>query len=342
MRPLLSFSIFFICFIHLGQTEEIGKISVSQIYLNPSFNYREMNRKSDFDIDDWFVDVDWEKDEAISGKIKLGGQKLMPTARFYENSNSDELNLLEVYPEFKKSWGRIRLGRIELPFSMERLHSEEKWWFPESLVLQNSFVARRDLGLYFENQFAGFYTQWAVHEGENGDNLDSQYWLTARWYFKDSQGFVIGFSAQTGRTEPTSTDPQGTRAPIRGFQVDENAKIFHSNFFFGWIRPEWQFVFDGYFGENRQGAADEQWHSLRADYSHDINKNLSGLLRLDSLTIGNKTSRPRITEMSLGFALKTDYEDSKLFVYGKRRDDQLLRHPDHSFQITWRVSSQIL
>ena len=96
------------------------------------------------------------------------------------------------------------------------------------------------------------------------------------------------------------TNFSGSRAPITGFEVDEDSRLRASNFFFGWDRPHWKFVFEGSLGEIEQATTDRQWHSLRADIVYQLTQNLDVLLRLDSIDSDNKTADTLETEGSFG------------------------------------------
>lgn len=320
--------------------ERIGILEVQDLFLEPQFHYLE-TRRGEFQAGNSLVSLRWRRDDAISAVATLGTESLLGRPRRYQDSaESTELALAEAYIEARSSLGDWRFGRVPLPFGTEAGRAEARLRLPRSMVFRERWLGLRDQGFSFAIENRGFYSEWAVHNGEGRDDLDNQIWFTSRWGYSSEDGWNLGASGSAGRTTPASTQSaDGLRTSLdAGLDPDRSSKQRYANAFFEWESRALSAVLEGTFGESEQADTISRLRSGHLDLGYAWTKNLGILVRHDILDPNDRTTGDRQDETTVGLSWRGDYATSVFSLLGTRAHLEGHRPDRHEARLIWRLT----
>jgi len=327
----------------LGQSERLGILEIREIFLEPRFRYYE-TRSGEFDLGNSLIGFQWIRDDVISAVLTAGARDLVSRPRFYRSTNESDFTLIEAFIQADSIVGNFRFGRVPLPYGLESGRGEAILRLPRSLIFSQQWLGLRDQGLAYEIEFHGFSSEWAVHNGEGGENLDNQIWFTSRWAWSGGAGVLLGFSGATGRTTPMSTmlEP-GSTAPPRtlteaGIDPTQSSKIRFGNLFFEYEKPWLSLAAEGHVGEFVQNSEKTRLRGGHADVRLSLNRTLSLLARWDVLDPNDRLKDDRLQQATLGFSVRGLYDTSTIYILASRSEQQGQTQPTHEGWVIWRLA----
>jgi len=324
------------------EQERLGKVYLSDLFLSPRFDYTEPKSGS-FLLGNSYVAADWTRGELISGHFAYGTKSLIGVPSRYGVVNGEEFAIIEGYVQIESEWGRFRLGLQPIPFGLESGINEANLRFERSLLYQRGTMGIRDIGLGYSVSSAGFFNDWLVHNGEGGDDLDSQMWFTTRiGYHK--KFFTGGVSAQTGQTNPLSTDPNGNlistpggSLQATGINIDEGAKYRYFNLFFAYRSKDLETGFEVTTGDVFQSQFSSHPNTGHFDVFLPFKESWGALFRYDYYD-PKDGSDPTNQQYTIGACYRSRYETSSVYLYGSLVVMPAPLNDVHQILLVWRVS----
>jgi hypothetical protein len=326
--------------------EKLGEISVSDLLIEPTFNLTEPKTGS-FSPGYSYLGATWRLDNMLSGTIKAGSLDLLGVpARFGPAPASTQLGVIEAYGQLESDYGRFRVGQVPISFGLEGGENEPRLLLPRSLLFQYRYIVLRDYGMTYRILNEGYFSDWAIHNGEGGPDLDNEMWFTARWGWQGGNFFRGGISATVGRTNPQSTNPTGITDPTllatadaaAGMDVTLPAKIRIANLFLGWEFEPFSLEVEGDIGDTDQTSKLTGMRAAHADFQWNVIPGLTPLLRLDVLEPHAEIGGDMISEGTIGLAWKSHYENSVLTIAATQRVVQNVNPDIHKLMIIWRLT----
>jgi hypothetical protein len=330
--------------------ETIGDLAISDFFVEPSFGYEDPNRGA-FGPGHSYLEGQWQqRDHMVSASLKVGTQRLLGRpARYGIPDDPDELVLAEAYGQFEGVYGRLRAGLVPIAYGLEGGNSESRLRLTRSLLFRNRFVNLRDHGLTYRIENAGFFSDWALHNGESGTNLDNETWFTARWGWQGGKFLRAGFSGSTGRTSPESTNPRTVTTPSdlaelsaqAGLVVDRPAKLRFANAFLEWHDGRFRLQSEITAGDLVQDDGVRNLRAFYVDLEYLSSDSLSFLARYDRLDPHTGQDGNAQTETTLGLALRNRYETSVFSLFGTRIDHENHGPAAHRVLFVWRLTPTV-
>ena len=340
--------------------DKIGELSVSDLILNPMYVYEERGSRSPDQQPTYLagpnttsgvrpgyslVGATWRRDRFLSATVKIGSKTLIGApARYGLPPNNDEAGIIEAYGQLDSDYGRLRFGEVPIPFGLEGGDSEGRLRFPRSLLFQYRLVNIRDYGVSYRITYQGFFSEWAVHNGEGGSDSDGEAWLTMRWGWQGFKFLRVGISGTTGHTDPRSTHPAGSvnTSDLAGLNIDDASRIRIINGFVSWDTAPLRFALEASAGDTRQGDGESKMRALHADLELESGENFSWLLRYDTINPHSDLPIETVTDISAGVAWRSHYENSVLTLLATKsfHDDPTSGH--HRAMLAWRLTPSIL
>lgn len=339
VKPLLFSLLLLVAFLpRTFAQERIGTLMVSDLYLEPRFLYQE-GESGGFSAGNSLVSFSWVRDEVISATVTAGTRELVGRPRRFLVESEDELTLAEAYIEARSTLGTFRFGRVPIPFGTEGGRAESNLKFRRSLLFRDGWIGLRDQGLSYRIDHKNFFNEWAIHNGESGEDLDNQTWFTGRWGWTNDKIYT-GFSGSTGRTTPASTqDATASRTYLdAGLDPNTGSRLRFANAFFEWDDRIFSFEIEGTLGDTRQVGQSASLTAAHADVQYRIKNNFSVLGRYDILEPNNKMADDETEETTLGFSYRGWYETSTLYLFATRVREQGNEDSNHQILLIWRLS----
>ena len=336
----VALSLSFFCLSTANAQESLGSLAVSGIFLEPTFVYSEPSHGS-FDAGRSFLSVAWTREPNLSAVLKVGSRSLIGTPARYGPAPVDQLALIEGYAQLDTQIGTIRGGLVPIEYSLEGGDSEERLRLPRSLLFDYRAINLRDYGVSYHMSTAGFYSDWAVHNGEGGTDLDNRMWFTFRAGFQNGRSFKLGFSGSTGSTTPASTRPDvaATVTPVQqaGYDTTQSAKIRLANFFTEGTWERLTATLEITAGDIHQDSGDNELRAGHVDLDYNLSDTWSLLARFDRF---DPTSGPndQVENTMAGVALKSVYENSVLYLFGSRLKYEGQANDTHRVLLIWRMT----
>lgn len=321
-----------------GAEESVGKFEMSDLLIEPTYTYQEPNQGR-FTVGSSYAAFTWTRDSVISAVFKAGTKDLIGhPARYGPALNSDQLGIIEGYGQADSVYGRIRLGMIPVPYGLEGGDAERHLRLPRSLIFQARYVPIRDYGASYRISHGGFFSDWAIHNGEGGTDVDNESWFTARIGWQGGRFFRIGASGMGGRTSPKSTNPSGTSSSTAAWlDVDKSARFRIVNGFLEWQIQPVTFSAESTAGDAIQDDSNIKTRALHADLEVETGS-VSWLARYDIMDPRNDVGTDQVTEYTAGFAIRTKYDNSVLYVLGTKKVQQDVQRDEHRGMILWRLT----
>jgi hypothetical protein len=319
-----------------ARAEQIGEMRFSDFLLEPSFQYNE-GRRGSFSPGNSYLAGDWHRDSALSARLKVGSRDLLGVPAVYASTafvsalpaQANTPALVEAFGQVETTYGRFRMGLIPIAFSLDGGDSEARLRFPRSLFFENRLVALRDVGLSYHIDNEGFFSDWAVHNGEAGADLDNELWFTARWGYRSGHDLQVGFSGSTGRTSPLATAPSG---------LTLSSKTRLANFFFAMQSQKLSFEFEGATGEVRTDAALKRLRSGHVDVDLEVESQALILARYDFYDPDVGVNGDQTQMASLGLAFRSKYETSSFYLIGSKVWREGVPQAIHQGMVIWRLT----
>lgn len=340
-RIIITLILVVISFAQAFAEERVGVLSLDELYLSPTFHYFE-GRNGSFEFGDSSAALRWRRDETVSAVLMLGNYDLLGVPRRYLTSAEDgeKIAVLEAYGEALTALGRFRLGQIPLPFGTEAARGEARLRLPRSLLLREKWMGLRDRGVSFFVENRGFFSEWAVHNGESGADKDNQIWFTSRLGWYGGRGWYVGASGAVGRTTPASTAssalPARTSADA-GLNPLESSKVRIGNAFIEWGTNPLAIVLEATAGETLQASGTSAFRGAHADLNYSISKYVGSVARYDILD-PSKSAGDRREEATLGLYFKGLYQTSVLYLLGTRIHREGISPDRHEGMLIWRLT----
>lgn len=319
--------------------ESLGHLEVSSLFLEPTYVHDEP-RTGSFSAGTSYAELRWTLDPTISAILKFGSRDLIgQPARYGPVSQPEALTAIEAYGQADARLGRVRFGMIPIAFGLEGGDVEKNLNFPRSLIFQERYIGLRDYGVGYSVSSEGFFSDWAIHNGEGGPNLDNELWFTARLGWRSERGLMVGVSGSTGRTSPASTNASTAATSAQAWlDVNQAARIRIVNFFISWPTKPVRLDIEGFGGEAVQGDSVIKTRAAHADLVWFTGTPVNALLRYEILDPRNDLGGDQLTEYSAGLAWHSHYDNSVLTVLGTKRVQQDVPVDEHRVMVTWRIT----
>ncbi|MES2768154.1 MAG: hypothetical protein V4596_03330 [Bdellovibrionota bacterium] len=356
MRFLYTFLTAFACFVATVVTaaphsrtqnkELIGNLAVSDILIQPRFIATE-DDTNNFELDRSYFFLSWKMNNQLSAHFGVGRQDLVNhNARLSINTDAntvasyDDFSFFEAYAQLETKYGTVRAGVIPLMFGWEGVHKESEWIFPrtlfyggedESYRMQN--FGLRDQGVAYYVDYKNFYTQAAVHNGENGKDLDGKIWHTAVVGWKNKSGLEGALSMSNGKYQSkTNTDPE--------------LDFSYGNAFFGFQFYDLMLLGEGFVGEEKrefeltpgEGLKKRFW-DWHVDASHPIVKGVAGLARYEIYDPNSNAEADKTQRFILGVGFSNELRTSNLYLWGIKNKEEGVDLNNNQFMVVWKVRS---
>lgn len=339
MKRLLAAAIVVLCSASSAfAIETLGDLAVSGLLLEPSFSFQEP-RRGQFDVGRSYLAVTWTRDPLVSAQIKLGSRSLIGRPARYGAAATDDIAVIEAYAQLDSSFGRIRGGLVPIPYGWEGGDSEHRLQLPRSQLFRNRIVNLRDHGMAYHISFEGFFSDWAIHNGEGGPDLDNDMWFTLRAGWEGARFVRVGISGSTGSTNPASTNltPTTWTSADAGLDITQRAKIRVANFFVNWEVHPVEVTLETSAGNTIQDSGERELRALHLDVNFVPNDSVSWLTRYD---VFDPSTAPndRVDEYTLGIAWKGKYRNSVLYVLGSKQVMENNPLNLHKAEIIWRMT----
>jgi hypothetical protein len=340
---ILSFMFIAISALSFAQaSEKIGDLGLSDFLLSPTFYYSDP-RTGSFQAGDSFLAFRWVRDSELSGQVMVGTESLLGVPLRYGPVNEQQIALVEAYAQGDSpSFGRLRMGLIPIPFGAESGVPEARLRFPRSLLFQRGLIGLRDLGASYYSENDGFFTEWAVHNGEGGKDLDNQAWFTARWGWLSTEQLRIGASAEMGRTTPLSTSANSSsNNASNGIWIKESSRIRMANLFFVYDGLKYGVTTEVTIGQISQDIHESQFVDGHADLFYAISQDFGLLGRYDFYQPkDNVVETNDIHQQAATFGVRyhTQYETSTISVYGTTVFNDPPLTNTNQFLVVWKLT----
>jgi hypothetical protein len=319
--------------------ESLGTIEVSDLLLEPTYTYREA-KKGAFSPGPSFVGVTWTRDRMISATFKFGSKDLIGIpARYGPASTTDQMGLIEAFGQADSDIGRLRFGLIPSPYGLEGGDAERRLSFPRSLIFQARYLPIRDYGASYRISYEGFFSDWAIHNGEGGPDLDTESWFTARLGWQGGRFLRLGATGVAGRTNPKSTDPLGvSKSADAGIDVDKAARVRVVNFFLEWHLKPVILTAESFAGESAQDDNVIKARAAHLDLEVEVGSSASVLARYDIIDPRNDLGGDQITEYTGGLSFRSAYNNSVFYILGTKKVQQDVKADEHRGLVVWRLT----
>ncbi len=306
--------------------------------------------------------------EFLEAQVSFGSRSLVASPLRYSRNEEAELSptLIDGFAGVSGNWGRLRFGLLPLLFGLESGAESERIWI-RPLVLRRGLVGLRDVGLHYSVASSGFFSDWFVHNGEGGEDLDRELWTTARWEYRlrtSRMQWKWGASGQVGRTTPASTQP-GTSPPGSSIATAkpeinpaESSRLRFASLFMSsdWVvgigergdetDRRFGFELEAFGGEVLQDSRTRRIRSLRLDFHWDPSDFWGLFLRGEAFDPDSQVSADMMHEASFGlqrYFLKGAMKRSLrgvLVVTKEMQENQVQDH--HRVEFRLRFSPELL
>ena len=329
--------------VHAQSEDKLGSFVYSDLFLEPTYIYSEPNR-GHFSAGYSYLGAKWRRDQLISAIIRVGSKSLIGAPARYGPPPADEFGLIEAYGQIDSDYGRIRAGIVPIPFGLEGGDSEPRLRFPRSLLYQNRLINLRDQGFTYRISNAGFFSDWAIHNGEGGTDLDNEMWFTARWGWQGGRFFRVGFSGAAGRTSVFSTNPRAltTFTYDPGLDPNRGARMRIANFFFDWRNHPFGLEVEATAADTRQDDDMVKMRHARVDLTWNATSSATWLARFDTLDPRSDRFTDQMSVGTLGIAWKSRYYNSVLYLLGSKTMQENVKPDAHRVQVIWRLTPEVV
>jgi hypothetical protein len=320
-------------FAQTGHKELVGELALSDILLQPRF-YAEEAGQQKFELDRSYFFFSWKINRELSTHFGIGQFELMninerlPT-NLSISGEYDQLRFFEAYAEWDSGYGNIRAGIIPLFLGWEATRRESEWYFPRTLFYENHEFGLRDMGASYYVDSAGFYTEFALHNGENGKDVDGKMWHTARVGWKNDRGVDVALSASNGKYEKSKLDSLET-----------------FSYFNSYLSFEFQGLLvlaEGFYAKQETkestGNTEVKFWDYHLDVSHPITSHMNGVFRYEIYEPDNSVEGDVEKRIIAGVSFFNELKTSNLYIWGLINKEESNDINNNEIQIVWKVRS---
>lgn len=324
------------------EPEPLGTITVSDLLLAPRFFYSEPSR-GHFQPGDSYIAVRWKRDDVLSAQVTLGTQSLINIPNRYPQINGDTVNVIEAYGQGDGSYGRFRAGLLPIPFGSEGGIAEGRLRFPRSLIFEKGIIGLRDHGTSYSISHERFGSDWAIHNGEGGRDIDNKLWYTARWVYTVPGKARFGFSGQTGRTTPASTNPLGsytTSSPADAvMDLNKSSKFRIGNVFVNIDSRRFGLTLEATTGDVIQDVK-RRFTAGHTDVYVPLTEKLAALARYDFFN-PKRVATDHAEHLTVGVSYRTGHDTSEIYIFGTQEMKPEPVKDIHRFMVMWKLTPQV-
>lgn len=331
------------------QTKElIGNLTVSDLLIQPRFMTTE-NDVTDFSLDRSYFFFSWKMNNELSAHFGVGRKDLMNhNSRLAVNQDAtvisgfDDFSFFEAYAQLDSKYGTFRAGIIPLMFGWEGVHRESEWVFPRTLFyggedLDSSYASQnfglRDQGVSYFVSYKDFYTQVAIHNGENGKDQDGKIWHTGTVGWKNKSGLEGALSFSNGKYES-----QNNLDPVLDFS--------YANIFFGFQFYDMMLMGEGFVGEEEKSfepalgdGLKKRFWDYHIDASHPITQGLAGLLRYEVYDPNTNDGNDKTQRIIIGLGISNEMRTSNLYLWAINNKEEGADINNDQLMLVWKVRS---
>ncbi len=319
-------------FTKTNQKELIGTLGLSELLLQPKF-YAIEGGEQKFDLERSYFFFSWKLNNQLAVHFGVGQYALInPNERMSSNlaltGLYDELRFFEAYAEWDSGYGTIRAGLIPLFLGWEGVHKESEWKFPRTLFYENHDYGLRDMGASYFVDSHGFYVQFAVHNGENGKDVDGKLWHSARWGWKNDSGVDVSLAASNGRYMKSKLDPLNTFTYLNSYASFEFYDLL--------------ILAEGFYGKQEESATpaiDTKFWDYHVDLSHPIAETVSALIRYEKYEPDSNVEGDQTTRWIAGFSLSNELRTSTVYLWAIKNSEESAETNNNEIQIVWKIRS---
>ncbi len=332
---------FFLSFSLLAEAaEKLGKFDIDDITLRPRM-YVQEEQNSGFGLGESSIGFYWKKDETLSTHWRIGPRFLLNTPAFFGDADTSakDVATLEAYGEWAGVYGKLRLGLLPVDFGIEGRKKESELLFPRSFIFEERWVNLRDVGINYEIENNGYYTELTIHNGEGLDNPDQRVFVTSRWGWTDFENLDVGFSAHTGTTKPESTSLAKTH--LAAFDKDEKSLLRILDLYGDWHPHGWKLAFEVQAGELEQQEEKTPFKMGYIDLGHRQSDFFSFTFRYEHYDPNYHADDDLKKRISLAFEFSDRLGNSSLILLARKNleeSSELHRelHNDE-LMLIWRI-----
>ncbi len=327
--------------------ELIGNLSISDILIQPRIISTE-GQTNNFELDRSYFFFSWKMGGDLSAHFGIGQNSLINhNMRLRRDSTDptmiagyDDIGFFEAYGQFDSRYGTVKAGVIPLRFGWEGNRRESEWVFPRTLFYggedtsyQTQNFGLRDYGISYFVSHNYFYTQAAIHNGENGPDKDGKIWHTGVVGWKNNSGIEAAISMSNGNYQSQSnTDPEFEYTYANMFVSFEYRRL--SVLLEGFVGRE-QKSFEQTPGEELKKAF-WNWH---VDVGHPITKGLMGYARYEEYDPDSLVHGDRVFRYIVGLGLSNELQTSNLYLWAIKNREDGVSINDDQYLLVWKVRS---
>lgn len=323
-----------------SEKESLGKLEVSDFGMAPNFKYSEPKSGS-FALTNSYVTLNWSKADELKVFFTFGTKSLLGVPSRYGSVQSQEIGLIEAFGQYEDLNGKIRFGLAPIPFGLQSGVPESDLRLDRSLFFENRLGGLRDIGFYYKMSYLGISSEWMIHNGESGADLDNEIWFTGRWSYRSSRVWW-GASAQIGRTSPESTNPNSNNLMTKtAMNLNQGSKIRLGSFFYSYrdqgFEANVELILGDIIQSNQQSHIVNSYVDFFVPFETKWTKRLAFLTRLDYLSFGDDID-PVQRKYSAGFCYKGIYENSDLYLVGSHIVNPGSQNDSHQVMVYWKLT----
>ena len=317
--------------------ENLGELSIGHLLLKPSFRLEEPSSGA-FELKESSFAIDWVKVGGFSGRIRVGSTSLINVPHFANSLPANNLGVFEGYASYEGIYGKVTMGLIPLNYSLSGEKQESEIIFPRSLIFQRRIVGLRDYGISFYSDFSDHFTRLVIHNGEGGEALDQNTWVTMQWGGGNGNTFTWMISAQTGDSDSSSMgDSQSVIASV------DRSLLAHWRL--GGISVDWQnkgrqvhTILEAHYGELEQETKVTRFASGHIDLFYRFNGWFQVFVRWDELEPDGGTNGDQQREVSVGFSINGDNSNSVFSVIGTQVTEESIDINNDRLLVQWKIT----
>ncbi|MCB0412505.1 MAG: outer membrane beta-barrel protein, partial [Bdellovibrionales bacterium] len=215
---------------------------------------------------------------------------------------------------------------------------ESELYFPRSLLFEQGVVALRAVGVEFETSHNGFFTSLAVHNGEAGEVEDHRTWVTAKWGWQDRNKLRLGFSGQTGSTEPTATSSSTATVKLGNADFAQDALWRIGSLFVHWHPSDFQMFLEFHKGEVVQSEVLQgRFVGAHLDLIWQFTERWKVMGRWDQFDLNSKVAGDVQKLATLGVSFSNNTHTSEVFLYASKNIEEV-DLPNDELRLQWRLT----
>lgn len=320
------------------EKETLGTLSVSDILLRPSFLVAPQSViDRGFNLGESSFAVKWEYEKSFSGHFRVGPESLVDVpAHYVQPRDPSQITIVEAYAEMKHPFGRFRLGKLPLEFGLEGAKPESDLIFPRALLFERHVVGLRDLGFSYQIEYNGFFTGFAIHNGEGGTDRDGAYWYTGRWGY-NFEKIQLGLAGQTGKTTAMST--ANSTDTLAAVDITQSAKWRLGGIFGTYHERDLHVELEAYWGERIQDADGAVGLATgHLDIGYDWTDRLASYLRYDAFDPDLKKDNDAVHRGAVALVWTSKSRTNRwIGMYAHDLNEN--HNPDDQYRLIWSLSS---